>query len=106
MANVCLPVVVSARRVEGALMLTPGNSSAVLTLLNWRCTEDSCTLKDTAVPKLAVKMRLPFAPTKIRSAAHGAVTPTSACAPDPCDGHHHTACFDIALGYADFIVFE
>ena len=104
LAGVCPPVALSERRVEAPLMLTPDNKSAVITLLNWRCTEDSCSQANTKVSSLKVQVQLPFAATKLHSSAHGDITP-SPCpsSAKTCDGATHVVCFEIDLVYADFV---
>ena len=111
LAGACAPVEVSARRVEAPLMIHPSRSSAVVTLLNWRCTEDACAAKDTAVDHLSVQVRLPFATSQIRSATRGDVV-AKPCVSNPsaggCDSEHglHAVCFNLELGYGDFVTFH
>ena len=102
---------VSERRVEAPLMITPGGKSAVVTLLNWRCTENACTAKDAAVERLSVRVRLPFAASRIHSVTHGDVV-AKPCAANPsghtCDSKSglHVVCFKLQLGYGDFVTFH
>jgi hypothetical protein len=112
-SGVCPPVVLTAPRVEAPLMLTPAKNAAVLTLLNWRCTENHCTAADTKVEKLGVKVRLPFVATTIRSTiANGAtIAPTECPAADRCDDNQqaaamegqHVVCFEVNLVFGDIL---
>ena len=85
-------------------MLTPDNKSAIITLLNWKCTEDSCTQADTKIRGLKVKAQLPFAAAKLYSATHGDITP-SPCpsSAKTCSGAMHVVCFEVDLLFADFV---
>eukprot|EP01050_Picozoa_sp_SAG11_P020714 SAG11_NODE_3542_length_2380_cov_1.640509_5_plen_268_part_00 len=104
LAGVCPPVVLSERRVEAPLMLTPDSKSAVITLLNWKCTEDFCTRDDTKVSRLKVEARLPFVAAKLYSATHGDITPCPCpSSATTCSGAAHVVCFEIDLLFADFV---
>ena len=110
LAGVCAPVIVSERRVEAPLMLHPDGNAAVVTLLNWRCTENTCAAKDSAVKNLSVKVRLPFVAAQIHSVTHGDLA-TAPCdeshsgGGDACDSKHgtHVVCFLVDLGFGDFV---
>ena len=109
LAGVCAPVIASERRVEAPLMLHPDGKAAVVTLLNWRCTENTCAAEDGAVKSLFMKVRLPFVAARIHSVTHGdlATVPCdeSDSGGDACDRKHgtHVVCFLVDLVFGDFV---
>ena len=86
------------------MMFTPDKTSAIITLLNWKCTEDSCTQADTKVAGLKVQAQLPFVATKIYSTTYGDIA-ASPCpsAAKTCSGVAHVVCFEVDLLFADFV---
>jgi hypothetical protein len=111
-SGVCPPVIVSERRVETPLLLTPDGKSAVIALLNWRCTENWCTANDTAVAELSVRARLPFTAARISSATYGSVAATP-CSPGPpadpgnCEPPSvHVVCFALPLKFGDLVTIQ
>ena len=107
MSSVCKPTMVSERRVEAPLLLSPDKQSAIVALLDWRCDASWCqTNSSTDQQAVSVRVRLPFSVAHIRSATHGklAATDCSKTAGTRCEeAGVHVVCFSVSLKYGDLI---